>query len=84
MGAPFLFAELDPRVAGWIMLATGLGTLVWAGLDYLRGETWIGDDSGFVTRIIRRDQEPVSFRRTIILVVFAGVVCLAGAGFLLL
>ena len=82
MIAPFPIAELVPHVVGWVLLVTGLGTLAWAWFDWITGQTNIGDDCGRVTRVIHRDQEPVAFRRTIVLVVFAGVVCLAAAGFL--
>jgi hypothetical protein len=84
MFAHLLLAQVEPSPVGWILFATGIATLAWAGYDYVMGETSIGDDTGIISRVIRRDQEPDKFRRTIIVVAFAGVICLAGSAFLLL
>jgi hypothetical protein len=83
MVVSFMLAQLEPHQVGWGMFLLGLGTLAWAGFDYLRGETSVGDSSGFIRHAIRRDEEPVRFQRTLMVVVFAGVVCLAASAFLL-
>ena len=61
---------------GWLIVAVGVGLLLWVAWDHAGGETRVGDGRLGTQEVVCRYADPVRFRRTLILNTFAGLVAI--------